>query len=61
MRGEEEHDEGLPSSILATLPFHHLLKECERERVSERRDEKRRQPNGGEDRWRGAAGSDFVN
>lgn len=32
MRGEEEHNEGLPLSILAPLPFHHLLKERERER-----------------------------
>lgn len=57
MRGEEEHNEGVPLSILAALAFHHLLKERERER----RQERRRQPNGGEDKWRGAAGSDFVN
>lgn len=49
MRGEEEHNEGVPLSILAALPFHHLLKE--RERVRQRRDEKRTQPNGGEDGW----------
>lgn len=44
MRGEEEHNEGVPLSILAALPFHHLLKERERQR----REEKRRKPNGGE-------------
>lgn len=32
MKGEEEHNEGVPLSILETLPFHHLLKERERER-----------------------------
>lgn len=38
MRGEEEHNEGVPLSILAALPFHHLLKERERQR--QRRDER---------------------
>lgn len=60
MRGEEEHNEGVPLSILAVLPFHHLLRERETE-TEEEREEKRRQPNRREDRWRGAAGSDFVN
>lgn len=32
MRGEEAHNEGVPLSILAALPFHHLLREKERER-----------------------------
>lgn len=59
MRGQEEHNEGVPLSILAALTFHNLLKERERER--QRREEERRQSNRGEDRWRGAAGSDFVN
>lgn len=45
MRGEEEHNEGVPLSILAALPFHHLLKERERER---QREERRRHQNGGD-------------
>lgn len=63
MRGEEEHNEVVPLSILAALPFHHLLRERERERDrgGKRRVKEMRQPNRGEDRWRGAAGSDFVN
>lgn len=41
MRGEEEHNEGVPLSILAALPFHHLLKQREREtdRQEKRREE----------------------
>lgn len=31
MRGQEEHNEGVPLSILAALTFHNLLKERERE------------------------------
>lgn len=37
MRGEEEHNEGVPLSILAALPFHHLLRERERGRGGKRR------------------------
>lgn len=35
MRGEEEHNEVVPLSILAALPFHHLLREREKERETE--------------------------
>ena len=33
MRGEKEHNEGVPLSILAVLPFHHLLKERDPEEI----------------------------
>jgi len=59
VKREEEYNEGVPLSILVALPFHHLLRGREREK--EREVKKRRQPDGGEDRWRGPAGSDFVN
>lgn len=36
----EEHNEGVPLSILVVLPFHHLLRERERQR--QRRKEKKR-------------------
>lgn len=39
MKGEEEHNEGVPLSILAALPFHHLLKERDRDRGGKRREE----------------------
>lgn len=48
MRGEEEHNEVVPLSILAALPFHHLLRE--RDRGGKRRVKEMRKPNRGEDR-----------
>lgn len=47
MRGQEEHNEGVPLSIPAALTSHNLLKETETEEGGE---ERRRQPNGGEER-----------
>jgi len=32
VRGEVEYNEGVPLSIQAALPFHHLLKDTERQR-----------------------------
>ena len=40
MRGEKEHNEGVPLSILAVLPFHHLLREKEREKEKGGEEEK---------------------
>lgn len=58
MRGQEEHNEGVPLSTPAALTSHNLLKETKTEEGGE---ERRRQPNGGEERWRGAGATDFVN
>ncbi len=46
MRGEEEHNDGVPLSILAALTFHHLLKERERETEEEREEEAAKQRRG---------------
>lgn len=56
--GEEEYNEGVPLWTLAALPFHHLLKEREREAEETQEEEAAKLR---EHRWRGAAGSDFVN
>lgn len=54
MRGEEEHNEGVPLSNHTAPPFHHLL----RGRVEQSEEEAAKRT---EDRWSGAAGTDFVN
>lgn len=37
VRAEEEHNEGVPLSVLAVLPFHHLLRKREEAAPSHQR------------------------